>query len=86
MKVDEYIIEKPITISTAKLEMGTFLTADQQEEDPAYAHQLWIFLADKHKYLIQYITPIDEFNSPENVEIVDHFIKSVKIASSNKNP
>lgn len=81
------IIEKPIMISTGNLEMGTFLTTwheEDEDEADASANQFWTFLANKQKYLITYGNPIAEFNSPENVEILDHFIKSIKIISASK--
>ena len=48
--------------------------------------QHWTILQGGQKYVIAYLASLSTFNSPVNTEILDHFIKSFKIVSSNKNP
>jgi hypothetical protein len=74
---DTQIIQNPTTISTENLEMQTFLTTQQSNE----AVQHWTFIANGHEYVIRFFSPISKFNNPENIEILDHFIKSIKIVS-----
>jgi hypothetical protein len=80
------IIENPITISTGNLEIGTFLITYQSWKDDSdtMAAQNWTFIANEHVYSIQLSTSINTFNSIENTEILDHFIKSVKIISNDE--
>ena len=65
------IIQKPIIISTENLEMATFLITYGSNN----AIQFWTLIAGGHEYTIQYSTSTSTFNSPENTEILDHFIK-----------
>ena len=40
--------------------------------------QLWIMFVGSRSYKINFISTQDIFDSPENIEILDHFIKSIK--------
>ena len=79
---DDEIIQNPTSISTENLEIQTFLT--YQVDSDSMATQHWTFVGNGHEYSLDFFSPITEFNSPENTEILDHFIKSIKIISEGK--
>ena len=79
------IIQKPVLISTENLEMQTFLTTNEDNNE-IKAVQHWTFIGNGHEYVIRFFSPVSKFNSPVNTEILDPFIKSIKIISANKNP
>lgn len=60
--------------------MQTFFRTRESND----AIQYWTFIANGHEYLIDFFSPITEFNSPENTEILDHFIKSTKVVNVDK--
>ena len=45
--------------------------------------QLWIMFVGSRHYKINFISTQDMFDSPENIEIRDHFIKSIKFLGGN---
>jgi hypothetical protein len=77
------IIQKPIMISTGNLEMQTFLCTEQGDGE-IFALQIWTFLGDKRGYAIAAGAPVNTFNSPEHIQFIDHFIKSIKIVNDDK--
>lgn len=40
--------------------------------------QLWIMFVGSRSYEINFVSTQDMFDSPENIEILDYFIKSIK--------
>ena len=77
---DTQIIQNPTPIPTENLEMQAFLTTQQSNE----AVQHWTFIGNGHEYAVRFFSPTSKFNNPENIEILDHFIKSIKIVSEGK--
>jgi hypothetical protein len=47
------------------------------------ANQVWVVYVGDHGYLISFGSTTDQFDSPKNVEIRDHFIKSIKFLGAN---
>ena len=45
--------------------------------------QLWIMFVGSRSYKINFISTQDMFDSTENIEILDHFIKSIKFLGGN---
>jgi hypothetical protein len=79
-------IEDPSFLKIGGKEAGTFLTTSKDKyEDYAstWGIQNWIVFDNNHGYLISFMTTTDIFDNPENIEIRDHFIKSIKFTSQN---
>ncbi len=75
------IIQNSIPISTENLEMQTFLITDEDKDNnnEIMPFQYWTFIADGYQYEIIFEqSSLSKFNSPENTELINHFIKSVK--------
>lgn len=75
------IIEQPSFINIDGQKVGTFLFTqkDKYEEDAqTYGSQIWLVYVGDHGYLMSFTAPTRIFDSPENIEIRDHFIKSIK--------
>ena len=75
------IIEKPsfTTIDTQKT--GTFLITleEKYEKYPIkIAAQEWLTFVGDRGYIIGYVASTGSFDNQENIEIRDHFIKSIK--------
>ena len=45
--------------------------------------QLWIMFVGSRSYKINFISTQDMFDSAENIEILDHVIKSIKFLGGN---
>lgn len=45
--------------------------------------QLWIMFVGSRSYKINFISTQDMFDSPENIEILDDFVKSIKFLDGN---
>ena len=92
------IIEKPSPTDNGKLDMGTFLFTRQdknEDSDEKVAIQFWTIILDKqryaslaagHQYAISFIAFTSQFDNPTNMEIRDHFIKSLKFRGDGKSP
>lgn len=75
------VIEKPSFIVIDNLDTGTFLfTSKDKYEDYAikWARQYWITFNNDKGYLIAYTSSADTFDNPENIEIRDKFINSIR--------
>lgn len=75
------IIEEPSMISIDGKETVTFLvTSEDKYEHYAvkYARQFWITNVNDKLYAFKFIAPTTIFDDPENTEIRDHFIYSIK--------
>jgi hypothetical protein len=84
------LIEGPIIVPSVNQEIGTFLLTQksfEDEEDGDYkaAVQFSTILANGQKYFITFVTPINTFNNPENAEVFNQFITSLKFVSDDKN-
>jgi hypothetical protein len=80
------VIEKPSFINIDGQKAGTFLiTQKDKYGDNAVrlANQLWVVYVGDHGYLISFGSTTDQFDSPKNIEIRDHFIKSIKFLGAN---
>ncbi len=75
------IIEDPSYLIIDGQGAGTFVHAwkDKLENFPIrYAAQTWNVFANNHYYVISFSSTTDVFDSPENIQIRDQFIKSIK--------
>ena len=73
-------IEEPSMMSIDGKETGTFLITEQDKYDDypvKYAKQFWI-TNDANSCSLSFVSPTTTFDNPENIEIRDHFIKSIK--------
>jgi hypothetical protein len=81
------VIEQPSFVDIDGQKTGTFLFTmkDKYEDSPqAFAIQNWItFIGNHHGYLIGFWSPTSYFDAPENKEIRDHFISSIKFLGKN---
>jgi len=78
---DYRVIESPSFIKIGNESAGTFLYTiqDKYETTPTnIAHQIWIVFVGNHGYTISFLGSPSTFDSPENTEIRDHFLKSIK--------
>lgn len=74
------VIEQPSFMTIDGQRAGTFLytTKDKYEEFASeMAAQNWIVLAGNHGYLLFFSAVSNVFDDPQNIEIRDHFIKSI---------
>jgi hypothetical protein len=75
------VIEQPSFINIDGQKVGTFLyTQKDKYEDnaEAYGSQIWMVYVGDHGYLLSFVSPTRTFDSPENIQIRDQFIKSIK--------
>ena len=75
-------IENPSIFITNGIEVGTFLITEQDKyEDYAtkYAKQFWIIPKNDKLYTFAFVSPTSNFDNPENIDIRDNFIKSIKL-------
>lgn len=75
------IIEEPSMMSIDGKETVTFLVTSEDKYEPyavKYARQFWITNVNDKLYAFKFIAPTTIFDDPENIEIRDHFIKSIK--------
>jgi hypothetical protein len=82
------IIQKPVSISTDNLEMQTFLITDEDEDNNNEINpfQYWTFIGHGYEYEIIFEqTSLSRFNNPENTDLLDHFIKAIKLSEKNIN-
>jgi hypothetical protein len=78
------VIEQPSLNTINGMDVGTFLyTHVDKYEDYAikWAVQYWLVFNDDHGYLISYSSSADTFDKPENIEIRDKFINSIKFTN-----
>ena len=74
-------VEEPHLITIDNKSAGTVvLAAEEKYEDTPIkiANQLWVVIIGSKAYLITYLDNPNEFDSPENTEIRNHFINSIK--------
>jgi hypothetical protein len=74
-------IEDPSMMSIDGRETGTFLFTEQDKYDDyavKFAKQMWISDVSDEIYVFTFIAPTNSFDSPENIDIRDHFINSIK--------
>jgi hypothetical protein len=74
-------IEEPTFLTIDGKQVGTFVFTVQDKYDTnalKWAEQTWIINAFDHGYFISFVTPPQEFDSPDNIGIRDQFIKSLK--------
>ena len=79
-------IESPSFVTIDGHNSGTFLfTAKEKYETSPYtaATQVWITFLDGRGYVFTFLSSPTNFDSPENTEIRDHLIKSVKFLGVN---
>ena len=73
------IIKEPTLIKIGNLQMGMYIlhveNVDSGDDEIA---QRWTILTDNKGYAFEFSTQKNEFNSLENSEIREHFIKSIK--------
>jgi hypothetical protein len=83
---DYRVIESPSFNTIDGRNAGTFLFTgkDKFESNPvSLAAQMWITFLGDHGYSFSFMSPTDNFDSAENAEIRDHFIKSIKFLGAN---
>lgn len=84
---NEYrVIEQPSFINVDNQKVGTFLYTykDKYEDNPiTFANQIWMAYVGDAGYMLSFFSPTTSFDSPENMEIRDRFIKSIKFLSPN---
>ena len=81
-------IEEPSITTIGDQDAGTFLITEQDKyrDFPTKLAQLhWIVPQDNQEYTLIMFTSIAEyFDKPENVEIREHFINSIKFLNDNE--
>jgi hypothetical protein len=81
VRQDVNVIEAPSYTTIDNQKTGTYLiTMKEKYDDDAIkiASQLWEVFVGNHGYLISFTSIASTFDSPENIEFRDHFIKSIK--------
>jgi hypothetical protein len=80
-KYDIKIIEKPSFITIDNQKTGTYLiTLEEKYEDFPIkrANQKWVTIVGDRFYLLSTMGSTNSFDNPENIEIRDHLLKSIK--------
>lgn len=83
---DYRTIENPSFINIDNQRSGTFLiTMKDKYETNSITNvvQYWFTIVGNTGYLIYFISTPEKFDNPENTEIRDHFIKSIKFLGTN---
>jgi hypothetical protein len=78
---DISIIEKPSFITIDNQKTGTYLVTKEEKYEKypiKLASQKWITIVGDRMYFISTMGSTNSFDNPENVEIRDHLIKSIK--------
>jgi hypothetical protein len=78
---DSRVIEQPSFINIDGQKVGTFLITqkDKYEDDAeTFGTQVWLVYVGDHGYLMSFYSPTRMFDSPENIEIRNNFLKSIK--------
>jgi hypothetical protein len=81
-------IESPTFLTIDGQRSGTFLLTfeEKYETDPILgASQYWVTMVGNNAYTITFFSTPETFDSPENTEIRDRFIKSIKFLGLNNN-
>jgi hypothetical protein len=79
-------IEYPSLSTINDKDVGSFLITeeDKYEDFPTkYAKQFWILSFNDKFYNFAFISPTSNFDNPDNMEIRDNFIKSLKFIGDN---
>jgi hypothetical protein len=74
-------IEEPAFMTINGKQAGTFLFTSKDKYDKSaktYGDQVWMVNNLDHGYTISFLAIKDSFDSPENIDIRDRFIKSIK--------
>jgi hypothetical protein len=82
------VIEQPKFLTIDGQKAGTFLyTFKDKYEDNAWTwgSQIWLVYVGDHAYEISFTERTDEFDSPENIQIRDQFIKSINFLGNTTN-
>lgn len=82
------VIEQPKFLTIDGQKAGTFLyTFKEKYEDNAWTwgSQIWLVYVGDHAYEISFTERTDEFDSPENIQIRDQFIKSINFLGNTTN-
>ena len=79
-------IEDPSYLTIDGQKAGTFLVLMKDKSDSRLkvANQQWIVSAGDRSYQITNMLPATDFDSPENTEIRNHFINSIKFLGNNE--
>ena len=76
------VIESPSILTIDNQTAGTFVVTTKPKfevDAKKTASQSWWVPTSNHVYMIIYMSNPEDFDSPENIEIRDHFVKSIKI-------
>lgn len=79
-------IEPPSLLNIDGQRTGTFVVTfkEKYETDPTtLASQYWVTKAGNNGYMMTFFSSPQRFDSPENPEVPDHFIKSIKFLGVN---
>jgi hypothetical protein len=74
-------IENPTFTTIDGKQTGTFVFTSKEKYDVdaiAFGDQVWMVNNLNHGYVISFLANTDSFDSPENIQIRDQFIKSIK--------
>jgi hypothetical protein len=83
---DYRTIESPSFLNIDGQRSGTFLITFKLKYETVPitgAQQFWITMVGNNGYMINFMSSPETFDSPENIEIRDHFIKSIKFLGAN---
>ena len=75
------IIEEPTFLSIDGKQSATFLHTSKDNYDVealTWGNQMWMVNLQNSGYFIGFLAPTNVFDSPDNMQIRDHFIKSIK--------
>jgi len=87
-KYDTRVIEPPSYLTIDNQSTGSFLMTFEQKYETypvTLAIQYWITFVGDHGYTFAFISNPEEFDSPSNTEIRDHFIKSINFLNATTN-
>lgn len=85
---EQRVIEQRIFLTIDGQKAGTFVyTFKDKYEDSAWTlgSQIWLVYVGDHAYEISFTERTDEFDSPENIQIRDQFIKSINFLGNTTN-
>ena len=81
-------IEEPSITTIGDQDVGTFLITEQdkyRDFPTKLAQQYWIVPQDNQEYtLIMFTSIAEDFDKPENIEIREHFINSIKFLNDSE--
>jgi hypothetical protein len=80
------VIEQPSFTQIDGQKAGTFVVTDKDKYDESafeWGLQNWMAFVNGRGYLISFGTSSNQFDTPENMEIRDHLLKSIKFLGAN---